>query len=260
MNEVFIICKNSMRTLENCIQFLERCTPNLKLTLVDGGSTNGTVRYAEERGHKVVADSGETRGLARQKAIELADGQFFAFIDDDVYVRKGWWDELLAPMVKDASIGGVTGVPVLHPQTEVRQYIAFRLTKRKIGIGKLNSHEGLHTGFCLIRKESVEGIKIPPWLQHRENNYITNHIRSNGYRCYRALSYFDHYAGGTWKGTFTQNAANNKKMKYWMRWDFLIHNLRSLRLIFNHPIWVIKDIWYTTLGWFKSDDYLYVGR
>jgi len=185
MIDVCVITKNPKSELMlKCLKAIEEYIPYNKLIVVSEG----------------------TRGEARQKCIEAVTSEIFAFIDDDVIVDESWYSGMMFWM-KKLNAGAVTGVPDLKPKTDARRFL--ELLIREIDLNKLPQPINcLHTGSCLIRTELVKDIQIPRWLQHREDLYITEHIKAKGYECYRVPIKFRHIAGGTWESLYAENIAN----------------------------------------------------
>ena len=79
-----------------------------ELLVVDDGPDDATRAAAQRHGARYVAHA-RSRGLnaARNTGIDAAAGELFVFVDDDVDVRPGWLDALLAA---DATAGPEVGV------------------------------------------------------------------------------------------------------------------------------------------------------
>ncbi len=53
-------------------------------------------------------------GYARNKAMQVATGDIFLFIDDDCQAKEGWGEALLAPFEGDMALLGVAGAVAVH--------------------------------------------------------------------------------------------------------------------------------------------------
>ena len=143
----------------------------------------------------------------RSIGVQVANGEVIAFIDDDVCIHSSWFSEMMF-WLKKLNAGAVTGVPELIPKSTARKYRQL-LNRISLDLEELPKPVNcLHTGSCLIRTELVKDIQIPKWLQHREDLYITEHIKAKGYECYIVPVKFKHYAGGTWESLYAENIAN----------------------------------------------------
>lgn len=157
--------------------------------------------------NRIIVSNLPSRGAARQECIEKVSTDIFAFIDDDVIVTEDWFEKMNFWLNK-LNAGAVTGVPKLYPKTPARKYMEL-LNRISIDFKSLPEPvDCLHTGACLIRTESVKDIKIPSWLHHREDFYITEYIKSRGFMCWRVPVPFKHYAGGSWESIYAENIAN----------------------------------------------------
>jgi hypothetical protein len=226
MIDVCIITKNTKSALfQKCMAAINKYVPYNKLIIEKEG----------------------TRGQARQKCIQAVTREIFAFIDDDVIIDANWYPQMTYWM-QTLNAGAVTGVPQLYTKTSARKYL--ELLNREINIDKLPKPvDCLHTGSCLVRTELVKDIKIPAWLQHREDLYITEYIRAKGYECYRVPVKFRHYAGGSWDSLYAENIANlrllgkldmhtflKKTVGSWVVTARLLIKQKELRVLFwNFP-------------------------
>jgi len=156
---------------------------------------------------RIIISNLPSRGAARQECIEQVSTDIFAFIDDDVIVTQNWFKEMKFWLNK-LNAGAVTGVPKLYSKTPARKYMEL-LNRVSINFKSLPRQvDCLHTGACLIKTESIKGIKIPSALHHREDLYITEYIKSKGFTCWRVPVPFKHYAGGSWESIYAENIAN----------------------------------------------------
>jgi glycosyltransferase involved in cell wall biosynthesis len=142
--------------------------------VVDRFSSDGTVAKILEIFPKAkVVLSNENLGNARKIGIDIVDTQFFAFIDDDVLLLKGWYDYTKALM--GDKIGAVACCVQLHPFIRGAYTNATRprliVSSRK----NMDSQRGF-TYATLIRKEACATWK--PWstLAAGEDQEILRHI------------------------------------------------------------------------------------
>ena len=76
--------------------------PNLSLIIVDGESTDSTIRVIEGEAARhgvrpiVLTDRLHSRAFARSLALRAfteVDDAYYMFLDDDAVLRRGWWSE-----------------------------------------------------------------------------------------------------------------------------------------------------------------------
>ncbi len=109
MISVVIPALNEEKYLRSCLLSLRRQSCNWHETIVvDGGSTDRTVKIAEELADKVIVEAASPVGAARNLGATYAKGSIIAFIDADTIASRGWIAAIRDSMRKE-SIVGVTG-------------------------------------------------------------------------------------------------------------------------------------------------------
>ncbi len=66
-------------------------------------------------------------GIARNLAIDHANGEILVFLDDDVLLEPDFLEQLLLVYREDSSVGGVSGVITNYPKPPLRQRLLFRI-------------------------------------------------------------------------------------------------------------------------------------
>jgi len=117
-NEVSVIIptKNNGDILEKClasIKNLDYPKDKYKIIVVDGYSTDDTVKIAKKYGCKVVYEDKGTIGGARNIGVERSNGEYIVFTDADCVVDKDWLKNLIEQFTdeKIASVGGPNITP-----------------------------------------------------------------------------------------------------------------------------------------------------
>jgi glycosyltransferase involved in cell wall biosynthesis len=188
--DVVLLTKNSERVLEKCLASVYENVPVNQLIVVDGYSTDGTLKILDrfnDKYHnvKVTLDKG-TRGTAREKGIRQVTTDWFMFVDSDVVVCQNWYKKALKHL--DKTSGAVWGIEVwstIQNQATLKMFL--RVT-RKIFDLRGGTHD------TLIRTDLVKDIRIPRNLHVFEDAYIKDWITNKGYRvvaCYNP--YCIHY-------------------------------------------------------------------
>ncbi|MGC9107269.1 MAG: glycosyltransferase family 2 protein [Infirmifilum sp.] len=124
-----------------------------------------------------------TRGIARQSAIDFflqnTSDQWIMFLDDDVILRDGWWDEARGYM-EDSRVGLIWGVELAEEWKDRLRYLQIRgVDPVEYSIQQFEIRGGLHD--TLIRRVAIEGIKIPPWLNVYEDAWIKKYVECKGF-------------------------------------------------------------------------------
>jgi len=188
--DVVLLTKNSERVLEKCLASVYENVPVNQLIVVDGYSTDGTLKILDRFNNKyhnvkVTLDKG-TRATAREKGIRQVTTDWFMFVDSDVVVCQNWYKKALKHL--DKTSGAVWGIEVwstIQNQATLKMFL--RVT-RKIFDLRGGTHD------TLIRTDLVKDIRIPRNLHVFEDAYIKDWITNKGYRvvaCYNP--YCIHY-------------------------------------------------------------------
>jgi glycosyltransferase involved in cell wall biosynthesis len=184
--DVAILTMNSERILRECLNSVYKNVPVKNLIVVDGFSTDATTsiikEFQEKYGNvKFVQEKG-TRGSARQTAIQLVKTDWFMFVDSDVILSKNWFVET-QKLVKD-DVGAIWGIEIWSVLKGTKILRLFERMTIKIFEQRGGTHD------ILIRRKTVEDIKIPYQLHTYEDGYIKSWIEKKGYK---VLGVYDPY-------------------------------------------------------------------
>ena len=176
--DVAILTLNSAVKLRECINSVYMNVPVNNLIIVDGCSTDATEAIVEEfqqkNGNVVFIQQKGTRASARQKAIQLVKSDWFMFVDSDVILSKNWFAEA-EKLVKD-DVGAIWGIEIWSVLRGKGILALFERVTLKIFARRGGTHD------ILIRRETVEDIKIPFQLHTYEDAYIKSWIEKKGFR------------------------------------------------------------------------------
>ncbi len=176
--DVAILTMNSARMLRECINSVYENIKVNNLIVVDGFSTDATadivMEFKQKYGNVIFVQEKGTRGSARQTAIQLVKSDWFVFVDSDVILSKNWFAEAVK-LVKD-DVGAVWGIEiwsVLQGRAILRMFerVTLKIFERRGGTHDL-----------LVRRKTVEDIKIPFRLHTYEDGFIKDWINKKGYK------------------------------------------------------------------------------
>ena len=176
--DVIVLTKNSERILRRCLNSVYTNVPVGNLIVVDGNSTDSTLRilreFQEVYGNLIVLQDKGTRASARQKAISHVKNEWFMFVDSDVVLCDGWFSKAKKLIKED--VGAVWGIEIWSVLRGARFLDLFERITLKVFERRGGTHD------LLVRTRAVEGISIPYHLHTYEDSYIRSWIIKKGYR------------------------------------------------------------------------------
>jgi glycosyltransferase involved in cell wall biosynthesis len=122
---------NGMATLAKCLDSIEKQDyPNITETIVvDDGSTDSSGDYAESRGCKVLRQSNQGPGAARNRGAVAASGELLVFVDADCFPDPAFTSELVRPLI-GTEIAGSQGVFYSNQKNLVARFIQHEISER----------------------------------------------------------------------------------------------------------------------------------
>lgn len=210
-------------SLDSVLLESKRAEVQVRLIIVDGGSTDGTldmVKKYDELNPVIIMDKNGTRATARQKGILEVKTQFFAFIDSDVVLLPYWFTNILK-YFKDPNVGAVWGLAInLNPHRKKRMEFMSRIYKTTAI--EMQKRYGLRRGLLhdtMIRTISVRGICIPKYLHAMEDHYVRKYIEHVGWKWeVTNTPYSLHYMPADSNGTYTDAYCGWKIGFYTKKW------------------------------------------
>lgn len=119
MISVVVPTRNNTEKLERCLQSLRKQSLKCaEIIVVDGRSTDGTLKTARKHKAKVITDTLLTIGNAYYAGAKTAKGDIVAFIDDDAFAPKNWLQKIKSEMEKEKL--GVVGGEDLLPKNSTK--------------------------------------------------------------------------------------------------------------------------------------------
>jgi len=164
------------------------------IILIDDSDTDKTREYvkkfAQEHGKEVIIERSKlygwhkpTRATARQTAIDTffqnTTAEWLFFLDDDVILKDGWWDEA-SEYIKEEKVGLIWGIEITELWHDRLAYIRARgIDPISYSIQNFKIRGGLHD--TMLRREALNGLILPPWLNVYEDAWIKLFIECKGF-------------------------------------------------------------------------------
>ena len=214
--DVCIPTWNSGPTLARCLESILREIPVNQIRIIDGFSSDDTVKIAKRYG-ALISQKKCGLGKARQFLIEAVTTKYFAFIDSDAILRKGWFKAVLNKIESDDRISEVSGLFYSDNLHDQRYYEVKFMRMRPNDV----MWERGYLINALVRTKSVKGILIPEWLNNYEDKFIADYTRSKGYRIvFIKNSSCDHIVGESsfWKTCFGRRY-HGAGLRFWKDLD-----------------------------------------
>jgi glycosyltransferase involved in cell wall biosynthesis len=177
--DVVVLTKNSEHILDKCLISIYENVPVKNLIIIDGFSTDQTLKIINKinlkHGNVTVLKVNGSRARAREKGMQQVSTEWFMFVDSDVILSQDWFRK--AKKNVESNVGAVWGVNIdVIPNMKAKHILKLQsLIARQC----FRLRGGMHD--TLIRREAVQGIRIPEELHAYEDAYIINWIQSKGY-------------------------------------------------------------------------------
>jgi hypothetical protein len=183
--DVVMLTKNSIKPcLRKSLDSIYRNIPVRRLIVVDNGSRDGTIDLVKSYPRsEVVENPLGNIASSRQLGIEAAETRWFAFIDSDIVLCEGWFQEI-SRHVSDG-VGAIFGATLPMELHVHNSAAALARLKRTTVIRLQASQRRLPPGDTLFNLRALKGIAIPNDLFTAEDEFIMKFIASRGFRLVR---------------------------------------------------------------------------
>jgi len=183
--DVVVLTKNSSITLDLVIKGIRSAIPVNKLFVVDGGSTDSTLKIARKYGAKIILEKGKL-GKARFVGAREVETEWFCFIDSDILVFPFWYRKL-ARWTSEPGVVWVGGLPLEHSKI-LKSYAYFK----SHGLNHPQFQKPVALSNSILRRDVVLGCKqlLRNNIHGGEDSILYEHVCSQGYRVIKDFSFF----------------------------------------------------------------------
>jgi len=215
--DVLVSTLNEERSIGACLDAILAQTAPVAITVIDGGSSDGTVAVLRERAQSdprisVVAD-GVRRSLPAALNVGLAMTRlpFVAKVDARTFLAPDFIERAVAVLDSDAGIACAGGAPLQFGDTRFGAGLAKARTSR-FGVGgsqyaDARERADVDTIQCgVYRRASIDAVGgFDPELQFGEDEELNWRLRAAGLRLVRDAAIRFHYlTRPTWRKAFAQ--------------------------------------------------------
>ena len=169
--DVVIRTRNSAELLQPCLDAIFREIPVRKVIIVDGGSTDDTLKIARRYENVEVYEKPELNlGQATKFAFGVAQADWVAVIDSDMILQPGWFDEMSKYM---NAADAIEGCRIEYYRLKRVQ----NLTKVRYGV----------FGQTLLKRSHLQNIDLN--LPHGEDAAVKHYFDTNGLKWMKVENY-----------------------------------------------------------------------
>ena len=193
-----IATKNNIGTIDKCLASLLPYYNQgyiTEIVVVDGHSTDGTIKVIKKYPVKLVFDEGATYSEARETGWRNTQGDLVAFLDSDAYLEAKFFPAVLE-FFTDVKIGIIGCQPKAVVTNQLTKAIAeqwawgtpmlnnssslFQRLYRRIAT---NNTQIIPGGPCqIVRRVCLEAVNGFPRQKHQEDLYLARRIITGGWK------------------------------------------------------------------------------
>jgi len=244
--DVVVLTKNSAHKLRNCLASIYENVPIKNLIVIDGFSTDGTLKILEGfnkvYGNITLFQVDGSRAKARTEGIRHVTTEWFLFVDSDVVLCKDWYEKAQADLTNGVAAVWGLNVDVIPNVTNKRVLLLQGILAQECFKLRGGTHD------TLILTKAVAGIRIPEHLHTYEDACIIGHIKNQGYKvCVASEAYCLHYKPPTsWnvKTGFSQAIVEFKcGLVYSHLYEYMLF----------YPAFLLYWMFQVPLNWFRNN-------
>ena len=148
---IITVCYNSVKTLERTLQSVATQEwPNIEHIVIDGGSTDGTIKIIERYRSNLsyfVTEPDEGIYDAMNKGLEVVSGDIICILNADDYYYSSATLSYVALKIQESNLealmGDVEFFHAMNPEVVVRRYRSDRFRPKRLSWGWMPAHHAL---------------------------------------------------------------------------------------------------------------------
>lgn len=130
---VIVPVYNAEKYIDACIASIIASTlENIEIILVDDGSTDNSYERcksyaANDKRIKIVRQKNQGAGVARNKGLEIATGQYIGFVDSDDYIEPDMYERMYNAVINTNADIALCGVYIHNKDNDIsKSYLPFK--------------------------------------------------------------------------------------------------------------------------------------
>jgi len=177
---VVVPAKNEEKVIEKCLKALKNQTMHCEIIVVDGHSTDNTLKIAKRYADKIILDNKKGISDARNIGAKIASGEIVAYCDADAIPRKRWV-ETIAKNIKNSI--GLYG-PIIPYNGNKKTRISIRFLNKIVQLLHKLGHPCICGANMAFKRSAIIKHRFNVKMSILEDYEMGNRLKKYGKICY----------------------------------------------------------------------------